>query len=60
MKVLESCHRNNVTPAIQMNDLTLAAHWRRKDETGEFQFGNRILTQGASGAVATINGSMGK
>jgi len=61
IKVLESCHRNNVTPAIQMNDLTLAAHWAAKGmKLVSFNSEIGILTQGASGAVATINGSMGK
>jgi len=60
-RVLESCHRNNVIPAIQMNDLTLAAHWAAKGmKLVSFNSEIGILTQGASSAVATINGSMGK
>lgn len=60
-RVLESCQRHNVTPAIQMNDLTLAAHWAAKGmKLVSFNSEIGILTQGASGAVATINGSMGK
>lgn len=60
-KVLASCHRNNVVPAIQMNDLTLAAHWASKGmKLVSFNSEIGILTQGIAGAVATISAAAGK
>jgi len=59
--VLESCHRHMVFPAIQMNDLTLAAHWASKGmKMVSFNSEIGILTQGVTGAVATITASLGK
>jgi len=59
--VLESCHRHKVFPAIQMNDLTLAAHWASKGmKMVSFNSEIGILTQGVTGAVATITASLGK
>jgi 2-keto-3-deoxy-L-rhamnonate aldolase RhmA len=60
-EVIESCHRNDVTPAIQMNDLTLAAHWASKGmKMVSFNSEIGILTQGITGAVATIGAATGK
>jgi 2-keto-3-deoxy-L-rhamnonate aldolase RhmA len=58
--VLEACQRNRVTPAIHMNDLTLAAHWASKGmRMVSFNSEIGMLTQGASGAVATIKAAKG-
>ena len=58
---IEACRRANVHPAIQMNDLTLASHWASKGmKLVSFNSEIGMLTQAATGAVASIAGVMGR
>jgi 2-keto-3-deoxy-L-rhamnonate aldolase RhmA len=59
--VIEACRRAKVFPAIQMNDLTLASHWASKGmRLVSFNSEIGMLTQAATGAVASIAGAMGR
>ena len=61
MAVMDACVRHNVVPAIQMNDLTLAAHWAEKGmKMVSFSSEIGMLTQALAGAVASIGGAMGR
>ena len=58
---IEACHRAKVYPAIQMNDLTLASHWASKGmKLVSFNSEVGMLTQAATGAVASIAAAMGR
>jgi 2-keto-3-deoxy-L-rhamnonate aldolase RhmA len=58
---IEACRRAGVFPAIQMNDLTLASHWAEKGmKIVSFNSEVGMLTQAATGAVATIADAMGR
>jgi 2-keto-3-deoxy-L-rhamnonate aldolase RhmA len=58
---IEACRRANVYPAIQMNDLTLASHWASKGmKLVSFNSEVGMLTQAATGAVASIAAAMGR
>ena len=59
--VIEACHRASVYPAIHMNDLTLASHWASKGmKLVSFNSEVGMLTQAATGAVASIAAAMGR
>jgi len=59
--VIEACSLAKVIPAIQMNDLTLASHWASKGmKLISFNSEIGMLTQAATGAVASIAGAMGR
>ena len=58
---IEACRRAKVFPAIHMNDLTLASHWASKGmKLVSFNSEVGMLTQAATGAVASIAAAMGK
>ncbi len=58
---IEACRRANVYPAIHMNDLTLASHWASKGmKLVSFNSEVGMLTQAATGAVASIAAAMGR
>jgi 2-keto-3-deoxy-L-rhamnonate aldolase RhmA len=58
---IEACRRANVVPAIHLNDLTLASHWASKGmRLVSFNSEVGMLTQAATGAVATLSGAMGR
>jgi 2-keto-3-deoxy-L-rhamnonate aldolase RhmA len=59
--VIEACRRANVHSAIHMNDLTLASHWASKGmKLVSFNSEVGMLTQAATGAVASIVAAMGR
>jgi 2-keto-3-deoxy-L-rhamnonate aldolase RhmA len=59
--VVDACRRANVYPAIHMNDLTLASHWASKGmKLVSFNSEVGMLTQAATGAVASIAAAMGR
>jgi 2-keto-3-deoxy-L-rhamnonate aldolase RhmA len=58
---IEACRRAKVYPAIHMNDLTLASHWASKGmKLVSFNSEVGMLTQAATGAVASIAAAMGR
>jgi len=59
--VIDACRRHSVFPAIHMNDLTLACHWASKGmRLVSFNSEVGMMTQAATGAVATLGTAMGR